>query len=386
MLRSLSSSIRGGLPIRRGATAVSLLIALAACGGRTEYLISELDLNRASWDTVQVDVSFAKRTAIGGRTMIQPDSVVVMLFDAAYDSIYVGPPGAIPVPDKRLGDRERVTLEACGIIRARQVCVQDVVRSSPKRIDLDADIEYPTGSDLTKGRYTFSFAVERQQLHEDTWESIDAEDVSGYMQVWVDDEEAREEGQLRVPFERRRGSFDLSTRPNYRDFRFYLDSQMLDEDTAHVHFAVFAGLGETINQLATVRKEVFWKSEDEREEDVRYFVRETAERLVEELGSFLGGRRAVAYVDDWEFDEQRQLYVVEVEVQWEGTLFDRGDYEIEGILEVREDGSNALFELIDANRRGERRWRRRADDRTMRLGELGTPGNDLPRRVQPEDD
>ncbi len=393
-VKSSSDSSLGGAHVRRRATGarpsgrrqayrrillsivVVTTLLLAACGPRVEYRVSELVLERQSWDTLHVDVSFVRETAIGGATIFEPDTVMVMLFDENYDSLYTGAPGPVPVPDRRLGDGERLTIEACGSVISRRICIQDLLRASPKRIEVEGEIEYPLGSELTTGRYALAFDVERQLFesdHSDQWQPINEVDISGYLRAWVENTEARQEGAVEVPFDQPHGSFDLSRRPNYRDFRYYLDSQLLDQDTAFVSFDVFAGLGGQATRLTSIRKEVFWKTDDEREEDVRYFAREGAERVVDELGSFLGGRRAVAYVDDWRYNTQQRIYRLDLEVRWEGSLFDRGRYALEGFLEVREDGRSASFEVTDANRRAERRWRRRVDGNVLQLGDLGSP-------------
>ena len=352
------------------------LLLLSACGSRTEYRVADLVVERVGWDSLYVNVSFARRTAIGGSRSVEPERVTVMLMDGRYDSLYVGPPGRISIPDARLGNRERITIEACGELRGRQVCTQDLTRASPKRIEADAEIEYPTDSELTTGRYELTFRIERLRFESDEWEPIPPVNLSGHILVWVDDPEARRQGTIEIPFTRPRGTFDLSRRIGYRDFRYFLDSEMLDRDTAYVRFDVHAGWNEQPARVSSVRKAVFWKSDDQREEDVRYFAREGAERLVDELESFLGGRRAVAYVDDWHFDARRAVYVLELEVRWEGSFFNRGRYVVEGILEVREDGRDAKFELTDANRRAERRWRSRSDGGIISLGDLGTPADD----------
>lgn len=346
------------------------LLILTGCGSRTEYLASDLSLERSGWDTVYVDVSFARRTVIGGSTPLRPDSVVVTLFDAQYETVYSGPRGGIPIPDRRLGDRERLTIEICGTVRSRQICVQDMLHASPKRLQVDEEIVYPDGSDLAEGSYEFSFDVERKEFDGEGWERIDPEAVNGHLLVWVDDGEAREKGKVQVPFTSPRGNFDLSRYANYKDFRFYLDSELLDQETASVHFEIFAGLSGTPTRLASVRKEVQQKTEGERSDDVRYFVEQATEMLIDELGSFLGGRRAMAYVEEWRFNQLSQQYQIAMEIEWDGPIFDRGHYELQGDLEVGADGSRARFDIRGGNRRAVRRWRTRTDGRSLRLGDL----------------
>jgi hypothetical protein len=356
--------------ISAGWLTAAVLIA-AGCGARHEYRADNLTVVREQWDTVQVDVSFVRRSTIGGDVPMRPDSVVISVFDEAYEHLYTGGPGRIPLPDHRLGDRERLIVEACGIVKARQICLQEALLSSPKRLTMQEEILYPAGTDLSSGRFDFTFQAERRVFGSDAWERIEAEGVAGYLLAWVEDPEARDEGRVQIPFSAASGRFDLSRHGNYRNFRYFLDSQILDEASARVNFDIYASLGPTPVHLASVRKEITQKSEGDRVDDVRYFVEQATERLIDELGSFLGGRRAVANVDEWEYDGLARAYRVTMDAEWEGPVFNRREFEIEGVLEVGEDGSQASFRLRSGNRRAIRRWRDRTGDDTLLLGTLG---------------
>lgn len=347
-----------------------VLLILAGCGARHAYRADQLTVEREGWDTVQVDVSFVRSTVLGGDAAMRPDSVVVSVFDAAYDVVYTGESGRIPLPDHRLGNQERLTIEACGIVKSRQICMQELLYASPKRLTIEEDIAYPLGSDLTSGRFDFTFQAERQLFGTQAWERIPSDAIAGYLLVWVEDPEAQANGTLRIPFSATSGRFDLSRYGNYRNFRYYLDSQILDEETARVHFEIYASLGDHPVRLAAVSKEIHRKTPGERADDVRYFVEQATERLIDELGSFLGGRRAVAIVDGWEYDRLSRSYRVTMEAEWEGAFFNRRELEIEGVLVVGEDGTQASFQLLSGNRRAVSRWRDRTDDDTLSLGTL----------------
>lgn len=352
------------------AAVFTALLLSAGCGARHEYRAERLFVSQSSWDSVRIDVSFARRTAIGGAAPVQPDTVVISIFDASYETVYAGTPGRIALPDHRLGDRERLTVEACGTVKSRQICIQEMLRASPKRLTMEEEILYPAGSDLAEGRYEFTFQVERQAYDGRTWEQVEAEGVDGYVLAWVDAGEAGRKGVVRFPFTAPQGRFDLSRQENYKNFRYYLDSELLDEERAEVKFEVYAGLSSHPQRLTTVSKEVLQKTEDERADDVRYFVEQATERLIDELSSFLGGRRAMAYVEEWDYNRSSRTYRVTMEADWEGSFFNRRDFEIDGELAVNEDGSNAVFRITSGNRRALRRWRERSDGDEMHLGTL----------------
>lgn len=357
---------------RMSRVVAALLIALVAsgCGARTEYVASNVEVERSGWDSLHVDVDFAERRVIGGSEQIAADSVVVTVLDASYEPIYTGDAGTIPVPDERLGDREQIMVEVCGLIQGRSICVQESLTASPKRLHVRQNITYPRSGDYEEGTFDLDFRAERQRFEGGGWETIEPPGVQGHLLAWVNDPEAKERGAIRIPFERPNGRFNLSRHANYRNFKYYLDSQLLDHQSADVTFEVHAGLGDAPVRLASTTKEIHRKTEDEREREVRYFAEQAAEMIIDELGSFLGARRAYAYVDDWEFNSIARTYEIELEVEWEGPVFDRGDYELEGLLEVGEDGTNARFRIASGNRRTIRKWRARTDGETLRLGDL----------------
>lgn len=368
----MSELRRSGAHMAAGITLLVTLVTctLLGCGARKEYAAERVEVERSSWDSLHVDVAFVERAVIGGASPIRADSVLVTVFDADYDTLYSGGPGVAPVPDATLGDRERLMVEVCGVVRRRQICVQESHRASPKRVHVTENITYPSRGDFEEGSYELDFQVERQRFDGGDWELVDSRPVSGYLLAWVDDPEAKERGAVRIPFRQSTGRFNLARQPNYKNFKYYLDSQLLDHTEADVYFDVYAGLGENKVHLASTKKEVHRKTEDEREQEVRYFAEQATEMIIDELGSLPGGSRAYAYVDGWSFNSIARTYEIELEIEWDGPAFDRGHYEIEGTLGIGEDGSNARFRIRAGNRRAVRKWRARTDGEVLMLGGL----------------
>lgn len=349
---------------------------LLACGARTEYVVQHLEVERTSWDSLHVAVAFAKRAAIGGSSPIEAESTVATVFNSRYDTLYSGPAGLLPLPDPFLGDKERLMLEVCGAVKQREICVQETLRASPKRLHVLEQITYPRNGDVTEGSYDLTFGVERQRFDGDGWETVEAADVKGHLLAWIDDPEAKERGAVRIPFEKASGRFNLERQANYKNFKYYLESELLDHQSADVYFDIYAGLGEHKIRLASTKKEVRRKSDDERAREVRYFAEQAAERVIEELRSALGSGRAYAYIESWSFNAGARRYEIELEMEWEGSVFDRGRHEIEGALEVGENGSDARYRIRSGNRRAVRKWRDRTDERVLMLGDLGSYRDD----------
>lgn len=353
-----------------GATMVLLMAALAGfgCGARREYYIDRLEVEQTHWDSLRVDVGFAARTALGPPRPLRPEEVSVQVFDADYQVLYRGGAGSIPVPDADLGNRERMLVEVCGVIRGREICVQEQEWASPKRVRVDQEITYPEGGDYGRGSYAFRFTVERPVFGGTDWERIDAgSDVHGYLRAWVG---RQEQHAVEIPFTRPRGQFDLTRSERYRDFRYHLDASLLDEQQARVYFEVYAGLGGDVARLASVEREITLKSHEERREEVRHYAEIATERIIDALSTTFGARRRVGYVDGWNYEPATRRYRLDLEVAWHSGFFRSERLVVEGTLEVGEDGSDARFTMRSANHEAQRLWNRRMDGGTLELGRL----------------
>ena len=358
----------------RGRTIILLALLAAAwttgCGARREFYVDRADIRQSGWDTLHVDVAYAWRAAIGRVHPLVPDTTVVQVFDEAYRLLYRGGPGAIPIPDASLGDRERLLVEVCGRLRGREICVQEQEWASPKRLGVDPDITYPISGDLDRGGYDLDFQIERRRFETDGWEPVDgAPQVGAYLLAWI---EGREDDAVKVPLQGRRGRFDLSRHDNYRDFRYHLDARLRAAREASVRFDLYAGVRGKAARLASVEKQVALKTDLERVDEVRFFAERATERLVETLGDD-GGRRPVAYVDGWAYQPVARVYRVEMDVVWSGSGRRSDRLEVAGTLEVGEDGAGARFILRRANPEARRRWDRRVGGEVLLLGALEPP-------------
>lgn len=381
---------------------VSLLAAALLLGGgcrpRTEYETGALRLERIGWDSLRVAPSFVRRTSFGEAQPVQPDTTRVHVFDASYDTLYAGPaagPAAGPValPDRRLGSREALMVEACGVFGRYTLCEQRGLHASPKRTRLqESRISFPEGPDFRRGTYDVQFTVERRAFEGDAWEHIEREAPAGaYLRAYV---EGRKEGVVTVPLEEGEGRFDLARHDGYRDFRFHLQSTLDppvrntstatgSSDTLHtatVAFEVYAGApgAEAPQPVARTRKQVRRKTPAERRAEAEGWARQAgraiARRLHEDRGEGdweeeWNETEVRATVRDWTYDRFDGRYEIDLRVRWR----ERGDhdrYTLEGTLKVAEDGREARFTGERGNRRTVRRWRREVEGDVLFLGTL----------------
>lgn len=343
------------------------LLLFSSCGAREEVVVSDLILTHKGWDTLVVDVNFASQTVLGGVKPAAETNKRIVAFNASYDTLYAGDASVFPIPDADLGNREPVLVEVCGDVKMLRVCEQAVVAASPKRVSLEPDITYPLRKKVFEGAYKLPFIVER--LGPDTsWQKIKPSDaLQGYMKAYV---QGREETAIQVPFSKSTGGFNLAYKQNYKDFKFYLDSALLDNKAANVIFDVYVDLEGFSDAVASTAKEILVKTEDEHKQDVALFVEQAADQLVDQLSPFLRRKRNTVYIDSWAYNPFEKAYTVEMEVEWRGSLFNRSDYNVKGVLEVSESGENATFRFVEGNKRARQRWNSRVKSDVLEL----TPG------------
>ncbi len=401
-------------------------LGAAGCGARAEYAGAGVQVERTGWDTLHVRPRFVRRTALGGARPVAADSVRLLVLDASYDTLFahtlredarhagaehvryaserhvdgrhVGASHAIPVPDRTLGDRERLLVEACGYLGGRAVCEQTYARASPKRIQAVPEITFPEGEALRRGSYRVRFTAERQRFDDTTWAALDqAVQPGGYLLAYV---AGHPGGHVRIPLRTAgghitRGRFDLRRHAGYDDFKFYLRSALFERDTADVRFEVHAGLGAAAFPLATAALPVHVPAEADREALLQHFVQQAGRQITRRLGADRARARApTALVTDWSYDEERARYEAEVELRWHNRPNARRPRVLRGILTVdaetvdveagevegndaadgaraaKAEGAPARFVATEASRLLAFRWRRVVDGPVMELRPL----------------
>jgi len=354
----------------RWLSVVAGVTLLLGCGARTEYRVEVLRIAQQGWDTLAVQVSFVEHTTLGGAKPAIPDDIQWLAFDATYDTLYSGSGDRIPFIDANLGDRERVMVEVCGRFGAFQVCEQEAVLASPKRIQLASELDYPDGTAYTKGRYHFRFQVERQIFGNESWEPIWPErPPESYM---VASTLGMGKTGVTFPISGKRGRFNLERLPNSADFQYYLKSQLQDEQQAKVEFKVFAQLRAEPVYLTTIERVIRRKTDAERAYEVAFFADQIARRLLDKLQVDVPEQRVYAYIDDWTYEADAEQYQIDLEIVWKGTSWRARKYVLYGRLDVAETGYPATFTCTRCNRHADRLWRRYQRSDSIALDSLRT--------------
>ncbi|MBX2819964.1 MAG: hypothetical protein KTR29_09800 [Rhodothermaceae bacterium] len=353
------------------------MIAMLGCGAREEIVISSLSLEQSTWDSLRVSVSFARRTVLGKDTPVQADSLLVVGYNALYDTLFVGKDSVLTLDDANLGNRERLLLEICGQVRTITVCDQSGIEASPKRISLSPEISYPYRDRVYQGSYKLPFIVERQAFDtpEESWEQISrSETIAGFIQAYV---EGEKDESIQFPFSKKQGGFNLTHYPNYQEFKYLLDSKLYDFNEASVQFDVFVDINGFTDTVGSISKKIAPKSDEEQQVDVAQLAKLAAEQLVDRLSPYLNDRRNVVFIDSWDYNIFKKKYTINMEVEWEGRQFTRQQHSLQGTLEVFEPDQRSNFRLKDTNRRTRRLWDRITQTSLLNLQPLGSYNDDL---------
>lgn len=355
--------------MRRFLCVLFVLVGLLVGGCRGE-VTSGLLVERDGWDTLRVVATFARGDGIGAPQVLAADSLEVRVYDARYDTLYAGPGPLVPVPDRRLGDREALLVEACLPLGGTRVCEQEAVAASPKRIRADFDVTFPHGSDHRRGRYALELAVERERYDGAGWDRVDAPvPVSAYLLASVEGVAEAGEGVVRVPVQAGTGRFDLGRHPGHADFAYHLKSRLHEASEAVVRFELYGALGREPVRLAVDEARVREMTREDRAAEVAHFVEQAAEGIIDRLEVF---DRARVYIDAWAYDDVLHAYTADIEIVGRGDdFFDRFDRDrLRGKLRVPEDGAGGVFQLEEASRRVEAAWREHVSSDVLRLGTL----------------
>ena len=361
------------------ATLICFVCIAAGCGGN-DFVASDLSIDRTNWDSLIVRVGFVHERAFGDPTPARPDSFEVRLFNAAFDTLFVGHDSLVIVPDARLGDRERVLVETCGFFGRRASCGQLGFETSRKRVTVQSEMEYPENGDYDLGKYRFSYDAQRLQFGADSiWETIALPStVEKRLSVRVLGERG---DPIELPLRTDRGRFKLTNLRNNADFRRNLLAQLLDADEATVRFELFSTAFAIESPIWVSDAVVEAKTPQTRELEAGFFVEEAGSQLLDLLRTFPVGPNVYLFMNSWEFDRDEERYLVDFSLSWQSSFLRSRWFELAATLDVREDGSEPTVRLVDGNERGTRRWEQRFDGREVQISRISPrPDDRSPRR------
>ena len=332
-------------------------------------MLSELEVTQNQWDSLSVSSTFQQRKALGGYEAVEAPEIHVRLYDSKFDTLYSGSQTTFPVPDRELASQEKLLIELCATFEDGEVCEQRGLAASQKKYSVDQEIDYPSETGFDRGKFEASFRLDRIRFGTEEWEQIELpETFSRYLIASIDSSDG---GSIQVPLRRMSGRFDLSSFDNYRDFKYYLLSNLLDYNSATIRFDIYAAnRGETVI-LASETRTVKTKSRQTRELEAGMFMQEASRRVLTNLRTFPIGTEEYAYLDSWNFVKVTNRYVIEMDLSWRSRFIRERWYSLQGVLEVNEDGSDPTFKIQRGNSRAIRRWRDRFSSESINLGPLG---------------
>lgn len=357
-------------------------LSLIGCGKQGELQVAALQVERIGWDSLDVTARFKQASLLAAGEDVTPDLVTVTLFDEAYDTLYAGPQGRFAVFDENLGSAERLMLEVCGYQQSRVACGQEVLTASPKRAVAEWDLDFPqdsTGTEYERAYIESRVDLERLVYGTENWQRFEP---STRKEIYVEASvEGAEEARLRMPLVRRGQRFILSRYSGYRDFRFAIQSSILDADSAVVRFDMFVRLSRNAVPVGTKSVVLRQKSESERQQEMQALVERAGGQVLDAIEGFFGIRKAYVFINDWSYAPLERRYQAEFELHWQDGL--RGAWsDLTGELQVRSDGDLGSFTLLRASERAQERWDQRVGQPFLELDNLFPAPSD---RTDPTD-
>jgi hypothetical protein len=349
---------------------IGLLVAaftLPGCNSGPDFHVSGVELYQTSWDTLSVALTFEESDAFGKRTLVIPESTWVSMFDARYDTLYTGVAKQIEIPDSELGDQEEILIEGCGILRGRRACEQKSVFASPKKMEATSSISFPENETFDRGTYRFDYQLFRKNFNRETWSRIrPTRQPDTFLKAFVNGYSA---DAVEIPVRRTRNRFTITRYEKYRDFRFNINSRMMDTDSAEVHFELYALLSDEPVKTSVDTVVVRARSQQERLDDLALLVELASGDILTRLKGFFGLRRAYVFINDWSYQALGKMYTAEIELHWQSG-FQSEWYDMIGMLQIKSDGTRGQYEWVQGSQTAERTWFSEMDGTTIRFDSL----------------
>jgi hypothetical protein len=342
-------------------------ISLTACNRGPDFHVSGVDLYQTSWDTISVSLTFEESDALGKRISVVPESMWVSVFGAEYDTLYTGPGSVIGIPDIELGDQEEILIEGCGLLRSRRACEQKSVFASPKRMEATSSISFPENDAFDRGTYRFDYELYRKNFNRETWSRIrPSQQPATFVKAFVNGFAA---DALEIPVRRSRNRFVVTRFDKYRDFRFNINSRLMDTDSAQVHFELYALLSDEPVRASVDTIIVRARSQQERLADLALLVELAGGDILTRLKGFFGLRRAYVFINDWSYQALTKMYTAEIEMHWQSS-FQSEWFDMIGTLQIKSDGTRGQYEWLQGSQTAERRWFSEMEGATIRFDSL----------------
>ncbi len=334
---------------------LGMVMVLGACDGRFSRLeATELLIERSSWDSLSVYSTFVRDPPFGTSEILAADSVSMTIFRANYDTLYHGAPGRIGVDDAPLFSDERLLVEVCATWKRLTTCDQRGVRASRKRAIVERTVTFPvTAAEYSVARYRFDLRRERLGFADSVWSAIETRTVpDALLRVYVP---GGSSASVEVPVRPGVNRVDLSRRPGFRDFRYDIQSELLDNDSTLVLFELHGRNASQRTLLARDSVMVRARTPEERKEELSWLVESAGQVLLKELQGRISFRRAFVFINEWSYVALERTYDAEIEFQWQDGLRQRWS-DVTLRLSIRFDGSRGVARLVRASSRAHEKW------------------------------
>ncbi len=354
---------RSRIGLIRTVCLLASLWALAGCGDGP--VVESSSLVHPTLDSLVVTASFASSDGLFGRDEL-PDSMYATAMDARSQVLAReearGGAVHLRIPDARLGNGERISVEICGRLRNGTVCEQLATRASAKRYSAGLDVDYPLGGNQDRAGYEIEWRAERL-LGDSTWQAFELDDVpSAWLAL-----SAPGGSTVRVPITSARGDLELVGAEGHSDFWFTLRQSLKSSDATTVRAELWLDGGSVVARDTLVVRAM---SERERYSVAASYAGSAVYRILDRIDAPRDGRISWR-LGSARFDALQSRYEARVSLRWHGgNIFSRDYYDADLTITYAEDGGSAVATLNSASDDFRAKWNGSTSGRTLSLGAL----------------
>ena len=299
------------------------------------------------WNQIEIKANFQK-ISLFGENQLNHAGVTYEVLTSNGKVLYQGTSHIASVDDTLLASDESLTVKACVVLQKTITkkedvdCVQTALAASTKKYVSLTNVVHNNSRDVPN-IIEISFEHELQRLvdkEKNVWRALQKVDSPIFLDVWVGtDIERRVRTQTHTSNSLK--EVRLSEGEGYQSFVSAFQSGAKNNPVVELNFQfVFFDKNEAV-RYPILQQKIQTKTDEERLDDARKFMRSAAERVIFE--TYFGNNDLKVIVTDFKHDWSNRRYSLIGQVEWTGGI--TGQYAVTGKLDVNEDGTNPRFEV-----------------------------------------
>jgi hypothetical protein len=334
---------------------LNLCVIFLFVGYKAKALSLQVDFERTNWDNLKIK-TYASQSDIHlsdiNYILEDGNGKILYKYKGSEDE-YVN----IPIPDLEYNNKKLVLNIIVNNINGSfwqyikpfilPLKKKIILNTSPKKLLANGFINYPTDNNYVQVFYHINYIIKRQKFNDkNIWEEVKSDiNLPTTWNIYIGD---NKNILCKIPTNTIEGDFLLNSCENYDKFREELYDRLQNDYIVDVKFQPEVLWDGKKILFQPFIKTIKIKSTAEREADVERYAHNAAEQIMNSVG---GGQDLRVNIISWKYNSALKQYKINCEIYFNGAIFRSHHYEVDGILTVNEDGSNAKFSRTWVNQR-----------------------------------